>query len=158
MASTSTASPRFFTHDDDAYAELLDTAGHIDISDCASDSGVLHLVTQAVPLSDGPLDTATATALLVDGELSVGDIIDAVVTATTAAVERYDEVVIDDLFDVLPKVGIREDRVPLRSIERLADAAARSRATIRATSRWSCPSARTLQPFIDRGVTATLDA
>jgi hypothetical protein len=95
---------------------------------------------------------------LCDGELSVGDIIEAVVVATVAALERYDDVVIDDLFGVLAKVGIREEDVPLKLIERLADKAAARHARIQATTRWSCPSARTLKPFMDRGVPVMLSA
>jgi putative hydrolase len=142
----------------DVQARLLDTAGRVDIPTGDGHTGPVHVTARQVPLPGGPEEPATVMSRLCDGELSVGDIIEAVVVATVAALERYDDVVIDDLFGVLAKVGIREEDVPLKLIERLADKAAARHARIQATTRWSCPSARTLKPFMDRGVPVMLSA
>ena len=60
--------------------------------------------------------------------------------------------VIAHLFSVLPKVGLDERAVPQESLERLAQAAAESGASIEIDERWRCPSARTLRPFHAAGV------
>lgn len=56
------------------------------------------------------------------------------------------------LFSVLPKIGVREQDVPLELIERLAAATAAAGARIEVDERWRCPSARTLRPFVAAGV------
>jgi putative hydrolase len=86
------------------------------------------------------------------GGRAASDVLAAIVDATEAAVRRHERVVVCHLFSVLPKLGLDEADVPLASIERLADAAAAAGAKIEIDERWSCPSARTIRPFVDRGV------
>jgi putative hydrolase len=65
-------------------------------------------------------------------------------------------VVIAHLFSVLPKLGLSESDVPEELLDQLAAITARSDAKIEISERWSCPSARTLRPFLDHGVPIVL--
>jgi putative hydrolase len=67
-------------------------------------------------------------------------------------VTRYPNVQIAHLFSVLPKIGLAEDDVPLDLVEELAAATAAAGAQIEVSERWRCPSARTLRPFVRRGL------
>jgi putative hydrolase len=69
---------------------------------------------------------------------------------------RQPPVVIAHLFSVLPKVGLSEDDVPQELLDQLAAITARRDAHIEISERWSCPSARTLRPFLDHGVPIVL--
>ena len=85
-------------------------------------------------------------------ELAATDVLEAIVDSTAAAVRSHDHVVIAHLFSVLPKIGLDESDVPSELLERLADAAVEGGARIEVDERWSCPSARTVAPFVARGV------
>jgi putative hydrolase len=79
-------------------------------------------------------------------------VVEAIVSSTAGALRRHSSVVIAHLFSVLPKVGLREDDVPLGLLEQLAEVTARTGARIEISERWSCPNVRTLRPFVRRGV------
>ena len=134
-------------------AKLLDTGGALDMPDELPD-GIerLYAADHQVATPDGPRKPDEVKERIEAGELDPGTVLEWIVGSTEAAVRRYDDVVICHLFSVLPKLGIAEDEVPLELIESLADAAAERGAQIEIDERWSCPSARTIRPFVERGV------
>ena len=103
-------------------------------------------------MADGPHHPDEIRDRIESGDLDPQAVVDSIIDSTAAAVGRYDDVVIAHLFSVLPKIGVEEDAVPIESLERLADAAAACGARIEVDERWSCPSARTVAPFVARGV------
>ncbi len=139
-------------------AKLLDTAGNLDLPDDLGGVDRVYAADHQVPLASGPTHPREVKAALEDGSMSAAEVLGAIVESTAAAVRRYEDVqiVIAHLFSVLPKIGLDEAEVPMELIEKLADAAAASGAMIEIDERWSCPSARTVRPFIDRGVTLLL--
>ena len=134
-------------------AKVLDTDGALDMPDELPDGiEVLYAADHQVATPDGPRKPDEIKERIESGELEAGQVLEWIVGSTEAAVRRYDDVVICHLFSVLPKLGIAEDDVPLGLIESLADAAAERGAQIEIDERWSCPSARTIRPFVERGV------
>lgn len=134
-------------------AKLLDTEGALDMPE-AMPAGVqvVYAADHQVPTPDGPAKPDEVEARMAAGELDGAQVLEWIVGSTAAAVERHENIVICHLFSVLPKLGIDEADVPMELIERLADAAAANGARIEIDERWSCPSARTLRPFVERDV------
>ncbi len=135
-------------------AKLLDTAGRLDLPPAESIEGVnrIYAADHQVPLEDGPHHPDEVRAAIASGELDAVDVLEAIVDSTAAAAAAHDNIVIAHLFSVLPKIGLAESEVPEELLERLADAAREAGARIEVDERWSCPSARTVAPFVARGV------
>lgn len=135
-----------------AEAKLLDDAGTLDMPADLAGVDRVYAADHQVPWTDGPRDPKAVKADLEAGIVTEREVLEHIITSTANAVRRYDDVVIAHLFSVLPKLGIREEDVPMELIEQLADAAAEGDAIIEIDERWSCPSARTVAPFLDRGL------
>jgi putative hydrolase len=133
-------------------AKILDTEGRLDLPADLRGVDAIYAADHQVPTAGGPQDPAAVRLRIADGAVSADAVVEALVAATAAAVRRYDHGVIAHLFSVLPKLGLREDVVPLALIDELAAAAAERGARIEVDERWRCPSARTLRPFLARGV------
>jgi putative hydrolase len=135
-------------------AKLLDTEGNLDMPADLGGADRVYAADHQVPLASGPTHPREVKAALEDGSMTVDEVLGAIVESTANAVRRYDDIqiVIAHLFSVLPKIGLAESEVPMELIERLADAAAESGALIEIDERWGCPSARTVRPFVERGV------
>ena len=133
-------------------AKLLDTAGNLDTPTELSGIDAVYAADHQVPLSDGPHTPREIGAMLSERALSPAEVLQSIVTSTACALARYPLVVIAHLFSVLPKVGLDEREVPQDLLEQLASAAKEAEAQIEISERWSCPSARSLRPFLRREV------
>ena len=135
-------------------AKLLDTSGRLDLPPPELIEGVdrIYAADHQVPMADGPHHPDEIRERIADGDLDPVEVLEAIVGSTAAAVTSHDNVVIAHLFSVLPKIGLDEADVPTELLESLADAAVRGGARIEVDERWKCPSARTLAPFVSRGV------
>ena len=133
-------------------AKLLDTAGALDLPPPCAGVDAIYAADHQVPLADGPHHPREVRAALAERAVSGDEIVDAIITATAAAVESHEGVVIAHFFSILPKVGLDEADVTLASLRRLARTTAASGARIEVSERWRCPSARTLSPFAEHGV------
>lgn len=135
-------------------AKLLDTAGRLDLpAEGLTDVDAIYAADHQVPLEDGPHTPSEVKTQLADGTLSSTEVIEAIVTSTANALRGQTlPVVIAHMFSILPKLGLSEDQVPVELLEQLARTAAQAGAQIEISERWSCPSARTLQPFLAQGV------
>jgi putative hydrolase len=133
-------------------AKLLDTKGDLDMPVALPAVDAIYAADHQVPLSDGPHKPGEVRAMIAEGTLSAADVLAAIVTATANALSGHSSVVIAHLFSVLPKVGLNERDVPLERLEELAAVTAQTGGQIEVSERWHCPSARTLRPFLRRGV------
>jgi putative hydrolase len=133
-------------------AKLLDTSGNLDIPVALPAVDAIYAADHQVPLTDGPHKPSEVRSLLVEGTLSAAEVWGAIVAATANALSGHDGVVIAHMFSVLPKVGLSEQDLPLGLLEGLAAVAGQTGAQIEVSERWSCPSARTLRPFLRCGV------
>jgi putative hydrolase len=133
-------------------AKILDTSGELDLPADTGGADRIYAADHRVPLEDGPADPAAIRLAIGRGETDPAAVVESIVNATANAVGRRPNLVIAHLFSVLPKVGLDESAVPQESLERLAQAAAESGASIEIDERWRCPSARTLRAFHAAGV------
>jgi putative hydrolase len=137
-------------------AKLIDTSGALDLPPDIDCVDAIYAADHQVPLADGPHTPKEVKRLMEEDTMTAEDVVAAIVTSTAGAVRRHPSVVIAHLFSVLPKVGLTEDDVPPALLEELAEATLQSNARIEISERWSCPNARTLRPFVRRGVPVLL--
>lgn len=130
-------------------AKLLDTEGNLDIPSDLGGADYIYAADHQVPLASGPTHPREVKAAIESGEMKALDVLEAIITATSNAVDRHENLVIAHLFSVLPKIGLAESQVPAALVARLAEAAARNGARIEIDERWSCPTAATLAPFLE---------
>jgi len=135
-----------------AEAKYLDDAGHLDLPDDLAGVDRIYGGDHQVPWTDGPRHPDEVAADLRAGVVTEREVLEHLTTATANAVLRYDDVVIAHFFSLLPRLGIVEDDVPMELIERVAEAAAQGGAIVEVNERYRSPNARTLRPFLDRGV------
>lgn len=134
-------------------AKLMDTTGNLDLPADLTGVDAIYAADHQVPLTDGPHTPGEVKTLILEGAISPAQVIGALATATANALRRYESpVVIAHLFSILPKLGLNENDVPAELLEQMATIAAQTDAQIEISERWSCPSARTLRPFLDRSV------
>ena len=134
-------------------AKLLDTGGALDLPPDIDGVDAIYAADHQVPLADGPHHPRQIAAEIESGERDAAAVIEAIVTSTTAAVRRYPDIVIAHLFSVLPKIGLDERDVAPELLQQLAAACFESGACVEISERWRCPTAQTLRPFLEHGVT-----
>jgi putative hydrolase len=137
-------------------AKLLDTEGNLDLPVDLGGADFLYAADHQVPLATGPTHPRDVRAALQDGSMGADEVVSAIVESTANAVRRHDGVVVAHLFSVLPKIGLEESDVRLELLDELAEAVASAGARIEIDERWSCPSARTVRPFVERDVPVLL--
>jgi putative hydrolase len=137
-------------------AKLLDTDGTLDLPPEFEGIDAIYAADHQVPLADGPHHPRQIRTEIENGARTAASVIEAIVTSTAAAARRYPNVVVAHLFSVLPKIGLTEDDVDPELVQRLATACAESGAWVEISERWQCPSAQTLRPFLDHGVTVVV--
>lgn len=134
-------------------AKLLDTTGRLDMPASRPDGvEVIYAADHQVSLDDGPNHPDSVRDRIASGELDGQDVVRQIVTATRACLDRPEPVVIAHFFSILPKIGVAQDDVPLDLLEWLADETARTGQRIEVNERYRSPNARTLRPFVERGV------
>jgi len=137
-------------------AKLLNTAGDLDLPELPDGIDRIYAADHQVPLEDGPHHPREVKEEIASGERSANEVLEAIVESTANAARRHENMVIAHLFSVLPKLGLEESEVPIELIERLAEAADEGGSLIEIDERWKCPSARTLKPFVARGITVLM--
>jgi len=137
-------------------AKLLNTAGALDLPELPSGIDRIYAADHQVPLEDGPHQPREVRREIESGERDAQDVIKNIVESTAAAARRHENMVIAHMFSILPKLGIDETDVPGDLLEELARVTAETGTLIEIDERWRCPSARSLRPFTDRGVTVLM--
>jgi putative hydrolase len=133
-------------------AKLLDTSGRLDLPVGLTGVDVVYAADHQVPMHDGPHTPTEIGTRLSAAELTTLEVLESIIASTGNALSGPRPIVIAHLFSVLPKLGLSEAQVPIELIEMLAAEAADAGASIEVDERWSCPSARTVAPFLRRGV------
>jgi putative hydrolase len=133
-------------------AKILTLDGDLDMPDDISGADRVYVADHQMPGLSGPIHPREIRSALASGETDEDEVIRDLVQATSRAIGRQANAVIAHMFSILPKVGLDEARVPLGLIEELAEVAAAAGARIEIDERWSCPSPRTVAPFVRRGV------
>jgi len=133
-------------------AKLLNTAGDLDLPELPAGIDRIYAADHQVPLADGPHHPREIKEEIASGERSANEVLGAIVESTANAARRHENMVMAHVFSVLPKLGLDESQVPETMLEQLAEVAAETGTLIEIDERWKCPSARTLRPFVARGV------
>jgi putative hydrolase len=134
-------------------AKLLDTSGRLDLPEARPDSvEVIYAADHQVAMADGPHHPDEVRERLERGDLSPAEVFSALIDSTRNALDRPEPIVIAHFFSILPKLGLAEADAPLDEIEALAAETERTGQRIEVNERYHSPSARTLRPFVARGV------
>jgi putative hydrolase len=134
-------------------AKLLDTTGRLDMpAQIPRGVEVIYAADHQVAMEDGPNHPDAVRERLQRGELSPAQVFSALIDSTRHALDRPEPVVIAHFFSILPKLGLDEADAPHDELEALAAETARTGQRIEVNERYRSPSARTLRPFVDRGV------
>jgi putative hydrolase len=112
----------------------------------------VYVADHQVPLADGPNHPRDVRRRLEGGDMTIEEVIGALLTSTSKALDRAQAVVIAHFLSILPKLGLAESDVPADMLDALAAETARTGQRIEISERWRCPSAATLRPFASRGV------
>jgi putative hydrolase len=113
---------------------------------------VVYAADHQVAMDDGVNHPDDVRARLQRGELAGAEVFRCLIESTRRTLDRPQPVVIAHLFSIVPKLGLDESDAPLDQLEALAEETARTGQRIEVNERYRTPSARTLRPFVDRGV------
>ena len=134
-------------------AKLLDTTGRLDMpAELPDGIEVIYAADHQVAMPGGVQHPDAVRAALQHGELNAGEVFEALITSTRECLDDPRPIVIAHLFSILPKLGLDQADAPLDQIEALAEECARTGQRIEVNERYATPTARTLRPFIARGV------
>ncbi|MGB0119442.1 MAG: PHP domain-containing protein [Solirubrobacterales bacterium] len=137
-------------------AKLLDTSGTLDLPPVPEGVDRIYAADHQVPLEDGPHHPREVKLEIESGDRDAAGVISAIIESTTNAARRHRNMVIAHMFSLLPKLGLSESDVPAGSLDELARVTAETRNMIEISERWRCPTAATLRPFVDHGVTVLM--
>jgi len=135
-------------------AKLLDTTGRLDMpAEIPDGVEVIYAADHQVAMPGGVQHPDAVRAALDQGDLSPGEVFSALIASTRACLAGAPRpIVIAHLFSILPKLGLDQADAPLDQIEALAEECARTGQRIEVNERYRTPTARTLRPFVARGV------
>jgi putative hydrolase len=134
-------------------AKLLDTTGRLDMPEQFPDGiEVIYAADHQVAMPGGVQHPDAVRAALEAGDLSGEEVFEALITSTRACLDDPRPIVIAHFLSILPKLGLDQADAPLDQIEALADECARTGQRIEVNERYATPTARTLRPFLERGV------
>lgn len=132
--------------------KLLNQAGDLDMPDDVSGVDFVYVADHQFPLGNETFTPAQIKEMLAAERVTPAELFAALVEATANSLDRHPRIVIAHLFSILPKIGLSEEQVPE---ELIAELAAKTRATgaqLEVDERWKCPSARTVEIFMQAGV------
>lgn len=133
-------------------AKLLDTRGALDMPRQLPPGVGVFAADHQVPTPDGPAHPREIARAVAAGQIDPGTVVSWITAATVGAMAGNPGLRIAHLFSVLPKIGLSEDDVPRREVERIAAAAARHGAIVEVSERWRCPSPSVLAILADARV------
>ena len=133
-------------------AKILNCAGELDIPDLIAGVDFIYIADHQLPFGTTCLGPREVRGLMTQGVLTRGDVILALITATSNALRRHRNAVIAHLFSFLPKVGIDESQVPEAQIAGLAKVAVQQQAILEFDERWQCPGPRVKAIFAAHNV------
>jgi putative hydrolase len=134
-------------------AKLLDTTGRLDMPEELPDGiEVIYAADHQVAMPGGVQHPDAVRDALAAGDLSPAEVFSALITSTRECLDDPRPIVIAHFLSILPKLGLDQADAPLDEIDALAAETARTGQRIEVNERYRTPSARTLRPFIDRGV------
>jgi putative hydrolase len=126
-------------------AKILDASGTLDLPPELTDIDFVYVADHQFPDETGPVSPRAIRNAMAANELTSVEVVEELVDATIAAMERYAadfRIVLTHPFSILPKLGLDESTVTDEAISRLVAAARRTESAIEVSERWRCPSER----------------
>ncbi|MGI8882106.1 MAG: PHP domain-containing protein [Jatrophihabitans sp.] len=134
-------------------AKILDQAGALDLPPGSPALDYILIADHQFPGRSGPVHPTEIGGQLADGSLTPSAALEALITATCAAVRTSPAPpIVAHLFSVLPKCGLTEDQVDGELIDALAKDCVAAEARVEVNEKWRCPSLRVIDRLSNAGV------
>ena len=123
-----------------AEATMLDTHGNLDLPENLFGIEYVAIADHRMPTPYGPAQPEQIRRRLDAGALDEIDVFEMIIKATAeAASSSPAQPIVAHLFSILPKVGIREDDIPLRLVDVLVRRLRRAHAWVEINEKWRSP-------------------
>ncbi len=132
--------------------KLLNQAGDLDMPDNLAGVDFVYVADHQFPLGETTFTPSQIKEMLAENKITSAKLFTALVEATANSLDHHPRIVIAHLFSILPKIGLSEEQVPEELIAELAAKASAAGAQLEVDERWKCPSARTVEIFMQAGV------
>ncbi|MFN8520642.1 MAG: PHP domain-containing protein [Chloroflexota bacterium] len=134
-------------------AKVLDRAGRLDLPDRLDGIDVVLIADHRFPGPDGPLDPAVVARWLQRGTVDVRSVLELLLGALVEAVGRSPlPAVVAHPLSILPKLGLREERVPMEWLHALATRCRATGTALEVNEKWGCPGIDVVRLFHAEGV------
>ena len=137
-------------------AKILDASGALDIPNYLVGVDYILIADHSFPTTDGPLTPQEVRLLMANGELSVDDVIEGIILASINAVLGSAKLshppILAHAFSLLPKLGLREEMISEKQLERLGEALITRGALVEINEKWGCPSRYVTSYLSNNGV------
>ncbi len=121
-------------------AKMLDTHGNLDLPENLFGVEYVAIADHRVPTPYGPALPEQIRRRMDAGALGEIDVFELIVEATAAAAAASPaQPIIAHLFSILPKLGMREDDIPLSLVNVLVRRLRRAHAWVEINEKWKCP-------------------
>jgi len=125
-------------------AKILTAAGELDIPVLPAGIDRILIADHQFPGVDGPLGPTAVLERIAAG-WAKDDVLDQLVDALIAAMQRHPGNQLAHCFSILPKIGLSEGELGAERVEAWARAAAASDTLVEVNEKWACPEPRTLR-------------
>lgn len=132
-------------------AKILTAAGELDIPPLPDGIDRILIADHQFPGVDGPLGPAAVRERIAAG-WARDDVLDQLVTALVASMQRHPGNQLAHCFSILPKIGLSEHELGAQRLEAWARAAAASDTFVEVNEKWGCPEPATLRALRAAGV------
>jgi putative hydrolase len=133
-------------------AKILNGAGELDLPPDLRGLDRVLIADHQYPGDHGPVPPQDMRDALERRQCSAADVIDGLIAATLAALERVTLPQLAHLFSLLPKMGLDEADVPGPALDYLAQGCYQAGARVEVNEKWACPSPRTIRALAVAGV------
>lgn len=125
-------------------AKILTAAGELDIPALPDGIDRILIADHQFPGVDGPLGPTAVRERIADG-WAADDVLDVLVAALIASMQRHPGNQLAHCFSILPKIGFSEGDLRAERVEAWARAAAASDTLVEVNEKWGCPEPQTLR-------------
>lgn len=133
-------------------ASFADAHGTLDMPPDVDGLDHLFVGDRRFPWEDHTVHPKQVQQWLESGTISKEEALGALFDAMHAAVDSHDRLVFAHLFDILPRIGLSENQVPMDAVEKFAEHARDKGVSVEVSERDRCPSLRVVKTLSRVGV------
>ncbi|CAH0229143.1 phosphatase YcdX [Microbacterium oxydans] len=131
-------------------AKILTAAGDLDIPVLPAGIDRILIADHQFPGVDGPLGPTAVRERIAAG-WAKDDVLDQLVDALIASMQRHPGNQLAHCFSILPKIGLSEGELGAERVDAWARATAASDTLVEVNEKWACPEPRTLHALLAAG-------